>query len=148
MNSGYYVSIRGLFDLEVPKGWVLVSDDEGIANFSSPSRKAAVTVSAAQHRDPAAVVSACEHLRRYAKGLDIPPGVFREIRCSIDLAIGEYLDKAGIYWQVMFKASKNIVVLATYNQESIEHRQSEDAEAKAIFTSIRIRTSWVEQSEA
>jgi hypothetical protein len=138
-NSKCYTSIRGLFDLEIPEGWILVDDDEGIANFSSPSGTAAVTVSAAQHYDPTRVASACKQLRRYVKKLDIDPGGFKEIDCSVSVAIGEYIDKAGIYWRVMFQASANVVVLATYNREFSSFLQGEDQEAQLILSSVRAK---------
>lgn len=138
-NSKYYTSVRGLFDLRIPEGWILISDDGGIADLSSPSGTAAVTVSAAQHHDPTKVVSACKQLRRYVKKLEIDPGGFKETECSVNLAIGEYVDKTTVYWRVVLKASANVVVLATYNREFSGSWHSEDQEAEQILLSIRVK---------
>ena len=124
-----YVSIERLFSVKVPEEWFLVSDDEGIASFSSPSGTAAVTVSAATHRHQAVVANACEQLRSYVRKLEIEPTRFREIDCSAILATGDYTDEAGVYWQILFKASKNVILFATYNREFSGSWKDEDRDA-------------------
>jgi hypothetical protein len=137
-DSKPYTSTKRLFSLEVPEEWFLIGDDEGIATFSSLSGTASVAVSAAKHRRQAVVANACDQLRSYVRKLDIEPTRFREIECSVSLATGDYTDKAGVYWHVLFRASENVVLLATYNREFSSSWKDEDREAETILSSIRI----------
>ena len=83
-------------------------------------------------------IDACETLRQYAEGLDIEPGQFREIACSVNEAAGEYVDKQQVYWRIVFKASGNVVVLGSYNREAQTPSEYEDKEAGTILASIEI----------
>jgi hypothetical protein len=137
-NKRQYKSIRSLFRLEFPEKWTLVGDNEGVATFSSPSGMAVVTVSAARHRSQFAVADACEQLQRYMKNLDIEPGRFKKIGCTIGFAAGEYTDHVGVYWRIVFKASANVIVFATYSRKSSDLSEDDDRDAEAILSSITV----------
>ena len=137
-DKSRYTSVRGLFTLSYPETWSLTSEEQGIVSLSDRTESAAVTVSAAKHESEAFIADACQQLRRYVSQFSSKVDRLEVIECSPALAIGEYVSPAGDYWRVQFKASRNIVVFATYSVKLSDRQTVSDSGAMAILDSITI----------